>query len=413
MTFQYTEQPPQSLDCSPYRNNLWRLNLRCTVEKLSGSDTFDVRWYQRLSSGVILDHGRPDLASSGENLNRVMFGGQWTGKAFSGEMVGEYWCQVVRTTRKPYEYLGTSNTVMICEPAYYSQQNGCSSNPVVDSSVVCADVAPLPTSSAVFSTSSTIQSTSATFLSSTHMPQTSSKPASLSSHAAVTSSSVVSIATSSSIYSPSSSSQATIVSLIMTNAQVTPSTTTTVQLQTSSESKQNSPSSSLSLSTSEIHKAVQSDAVSHTVTDTSSSSHVTPTAETDHTTKDVVTSSLSIARHHHTTFTMHISNEYAQYTGTALPDSTSTIPTTTTATRSTTKTSYKNVVESPSNPRLTPSVVLSDVTKESKHPIQLWLAIAALAVAMIMLVITIVLTTTTVVCNNNKRGNSSKESSKL
>ena len=128
--FQFTEQPSgllqPELRCSPYdryNQNVWLLKLRCIVTQISTVlyDSFDVHWFQKTTSGEIIDHGRPGTVIVEGNMEKVVFGQQRLNMPPREDYVGEYWCQIVAHSNLQEEpvYLGPSNSITVHEPAYY------------------------------------------------------------------------------------------------------------------------------------------------------------------------------------------------------------------------------------------------------------------------------------------------------
>ena len=101
--------------------------MRCIVRQASTVlyNNFDVHWFQKTTSGVIIDHGRPGSVMEFETPDGskevVIFGQQWLNMPPSEDYVGEYWCQIVADSELQEEpvYLGPSNSITVHEPAYY------------------------------------------------------------------------------------------------------------------------------------------------------------------------------------------------------------------------------------------------------------------------------------------------------
>ena len=141
-TFQFTVQPPTILDCNPFDTvpgtPVWRLRTRCTVERLNGTQSFDVNWFHRKRTGEIENLSRPEIWSEPAlNEEEVYFGGQLTNRPYTENMLGEYWCQVVVENQV---LLGISNVFTINDPYSYDADRciGIKSVP----KTLCADNPP-------------------------------------------------------------------------------------------------------------------------------------------------------------------------------------------------------------------------------------------------------------------------------
>jgi hypothetical protein len=174
-TFQFIEQPPQEFDCNPFDplvapTPVWRLTTSCTAERISGSQTFDVHWFHKNSTGEIRDLRRPEFWIPGETREEVRFGDHLVNDPFIPDMIGEYWCQVIVTDQTPNVLLGISNVFTIRDVASYGSTKRCTGRQIV-TETKCADQAPLfesTTSSSTVSSVAVMSATpSSTFISST------------------------------------------------------------------------------------------------------------------------------------------------------------------------------------------------------------------------------------------------------
>ena len=156
--FQYTVQPPTELPCNPFNGNKWKLRTMCTVQILSGSQSFDVHWFQRDKNGVVTDLGKPEFYTSGNNRKEVYYGLNLNDNDFTESMLGTYWCQVIDTSQQPNVYLGISNSFIILRPNEYD--NGLSAclhtTTVSISETKCADDPPPPMTSTLLPSPTTL-----------------------------------------------------------------------------------------------------------------------------------------------------------------------------------------------------------------------------------------------------------------
>lgn len=145
--FEYVEQPSDMLQaelpCSPYYQHTWQLRMRCIVKQQSTTlyTSFDIHWFQK-ANGKVIDHGRPGTVIENGNNEQVVFGEQWLNMPPSDGYLGEYWCQIVANTsdfQKEAVYLGTSNSIIVHEPAYYDQFELVCLDIVRSSDLQCGD----------------------------------------------------------------------------------------------------------------------------------------------------------------------------------------------------------------------------------------------------------------------------------
>ena len=141
--FQITEQPPSELTCNPYDTTVsepvWRFRTVCEVQRISGSDSFEIHWFHRDLMGNIEDLERPDFYTGNSMGQRAAFGNQWTNQVFTESMLGDYWCQVIVTSTQPDTHLGRGNTFTIEEPGYYDNELLTCSGSISVLETVCAD----------------------------------------------------------------------------------------------------------------------------------------------------------------------------------------------------------------------------------------------------------------------------------
>ena len=143
-TFQFIGQPPANLNCNPFDTRVnpavWRLRVLCTAERLSGSDEFEVHWFQRYINNTIKNHGRPEFRTSDSTSQTTYFGGQLINDGFSDNMLGDYWCQVIVNGMPTGVY---SDGFTILRPEEYDNQLNTCSGILFDNSVsVCEDQPP-------------------------------------------------------------------------------------------------------------------------------------------------------------------------------------------------------------------------------------------------------------------------------
>ena len=127
-TFQFIRQPPANLNCNPFDTEVnpavWRLSVLCTAERLSGSDEFEVHWFQRYINNTIENLGTPEFYSSGITFATSYFGRQLINHGFSDDLLGDYWCQVIVNGMPTGVY---SDGFTILRPEEYDDQlNTCS-----------------------------------------------------------------------------------------------------------------------------------------------------------------------------------------------------------------------------------------------------------------------------------------------
>ena len=109
----------------------------CRAERLSGSDEFEVHWFQRYINNTIKNHGRPEFSSTGFESENTYFGGHILSDQFSDNVLGDYSCQVVVNGMPTGVY---SDGITILRPEEYDNQlNTCSGVLFDDSVSVCED----------------------------------------------------------------------------------------------------------------------------------------------------------------------------------------------------------------------------------------------------------------------------------
>ena len=124
MQFQFTSQPPTELNCNPYDVKVdpavWRLRVSCDVQRISGTDQFDIHWFHKNNENETVDFGRGEVQGNTDDRERIVLGTQWINKPFNESMLGEYWCQVIVTSTQPNKYLGKSDILVIHDPGDYN-----------------------------------------------------------------------------------------------------------------------------------------------------------------------------------------------------------------------------------------------------------------------------------------------------
>ena len=115
----------------------WRLRVSCEVQRISGTDQFDVHWFHKNNENEIIDLCQVEVQET-PNRERILLGTQWVDTPFNESMLGEYWCQVIVTSTQPNTHLGKSDTLVIRDPQNYDTLSTCSTVISVPTSK-CAD----------------------------------------------------------------------------------------------------------------------------------------------------------------------------------------------------------------------------------------------------------------------------------
>ena len=103
---------------------VWNLQVSCGVQRISGTDQFDVHWFHKNNQNEIIDLGQVEVQGETPNRELVVFGTQRRDNniPFDESMLGEYWCQVIVTSTQPNIYLGKSDILMIRDPEDYDTE---------------------------------------------------------------------------------------------------------------------------------------------------------------------------------------------------------------------------------------------------------------------------------------------------
>ena len=104
---------------------VWNLHVSCDVQRIYGTDEFDVHWFHKNNENEIIDLGQVEVQET-PNRERIKLGTQWINTPFDESMLGEYWCQVIVTSTQPNTYLGTSDILVIRDPQDYDTLSTCS-----------------------------------------------------------------------------------------------------------------------------------------------------------------------------------------------------------------------------------------------------------------------------------------------
>ena len=146
------------MGCNPFDTAIstpvWRLRTLCIAERISGSTSFDVNWFQRKTTREIINHGRPEIWTNSDTREEVYFGNQMINDPFNENMLGEYWCQVIDTSQQPHVMLGISDILVIEEPNSYTESRCTTVQSVIKTT--CADQPPNSTSSVTSTTTTPI-----------------------------------------------------------------------------------------------------------------------------------------------------------------------------------------------------------------------------------------------------------------
>ena len=118
---------------------VWRLQVSCDVQRISGTDEFDVHWFHKNKENITIDLGQVKVSKEAFDRKEVIFGMQLAGTYFDESMLGEYWCQVIITSMQPNVYLGKSDILMIRDPEDYDGELQRCQGIITVSTTKCAD----------------------------------------------------------------------------------------------------------------------------------------------------------------------------------------------------------------------------------------------------------------------------------
>ena len=144
--FLYLSQPPSTTNgCRPYQFgiNFIIIHLQCSVRRLNPTDSFQIIWFRERNGQIEdLGPGSPHIQIPGPDdwLSRYHDTKLWV-QPFRPELLGKYWCQVIKTSVNPHQPLLRSNEFTLLPPEDYSQFT-CSNTAMIQTvdNITCANL---------------------------------------------------------------------------------------------------------------------------------------------------------------------------------------------------------------------------------------------------------------------------------
>ena len=103
--------------------NYINILLQCNVRRLNPTDSFQIRWF-RERNGQVEDLGpgsyHVQISGPDDWLSRYHDTKLWV-QQYRPELMGKYWCQVIKTSVTPHQPLLRSNAFTLLPPSSYTQ----------------------------------------------------------------------------------------------------------------------------------------------------------------------------------------------------------------------------------------------------------------------------------------------------